>query len=76
MPQEVVAVQDQIFTNEREIRRLRARLDYLTTGDGLRAIRIVGIVPEENLPVTAGADLIYVPFGDEPVSGHEAHLAE
>ena len=51
------------------------RLDYLSTSDGLRGIRIVGIIPEENLPATAGADVIYVPFGDEPVSGQVSGTA-
>ena len=70
MPQAVVELQNRILSNEREIRRLRALLDFLATGDGVRAIRIVGIVPPENLPASASAlDLVYVPFGDEPVSG-------
>ncbi len=75
MPREIIDVQDRNNANEREIRRLRSRLDYLTTGDGLRSIRIVGIIPEENLPPIAGAMLIYISFGDEPVSGQVAATA-
>ncbi len=69
MPQEIAALQNRVLFNEREIRRLKALLDYLTTGDGLRSIRIVGIIPDGNLPDMAGASLTYISFGDEPVSG-------
>ncbi|KKN19693.1 hypothetical protein LCGC14_0943140 [marine sediment metagenome] len=69
MPQAVIELQNRILANEREIRRLRALLDYLATGDGLRAIRIVGLIPPENLPPMAGALLTYISFGDEPISG-------
>ncbi|HDZ37482.1 MAG TPA: hypothetical protein ENH62_04210 [Marinobacter sp.] len=45
-------------------------MDYLTTGEGLRAVRIVGIIPPENLPSSAGGALVtYVSFGSEPTGG-------
>ena len=69
MPQAVIELQNSVLFNEREIRRLRALLDFLATGDGVRAIRIVGLIPPENLPPMAGASLTYISFGDAPISG-------
>ena len=70
MAEEVIGVENALILHAREIRRLRSRLDFLTTGDGLRAIRIVGIIPPENLPSSAGGALVaYVSFGSEPTGG-------
>ena len=73
MPQEIAVLEQRLVLHDREIRRLRARMDYLATGDGLRAIRIVGIVPSENLP--SSALLAYVSFGSEPITGQTAATA-
>ncbi len=75
MTEQTTALQNAIGAHDREIRRLRSRLDYLTTGDGLRSIRIVGIIPDENLPALA-AFVTYLSFGSEPVSGQVAGTAQ
>ena len=73
MAEEIATLEQRLVFHDREIRRLRARMDYLATGDGLRAIRIVGIVPPENLP--SSALLAYVSFGSEPINGQTAATA-
>lgn len=69
MPGELREIQRRLWHDEREIRRLRIWLQQIAMSEGVRANRLIGVIPDDNLPATAmGGLLVYVSFGDDPAS--------
>lgn len=65
-----------LMQHEREIRRLRIWLQEIAVSGGVRATKIIGVIPLLNLDSDAGGLLVtYISFGSEPTGGQTFQTA-